>query len=269
MVDYFQRIIAWLMNRVRVNHVQPAMHDGEAVFVKRRRLGASLVVWFANRFLALARSGCCMFVRADEWAEWEVHCAELLYPERRVVKVGRGQAIAIPKVNGTSLRQTLCQNAKCAHAFIAAARELRRVHQLPCRYYQAAWSHGDLHLDNVVYDVDADRAFLIDFDTRHESSLSQTQRQCDDLKVFLLELQAVPDERWRELATLFVENYGDASVLCELSHQLFVPQGFAKILWYARTNCSSRSRSEPRLSILQEIIHATAEATCVFVPSPP
>src|SRR5262245_12106235 len=105
MIERIERVVAWLMNRVRVNHVQEGMHDGAPVFVKRRRAGAQIITWFANRFLALADSGICMFVRADEWTDWEIHCAGLLYPERPVVKAGSGRAVIIPKVSGISLRK--------------------------------------------------------------------------------------------------------------------------------------------------------------------
>src|SRR5262245_3205422 len=107
MIELVQRFLAWLMNRVRVNQVQESTRDGVPVFVKRRRTGAQIVIWFANRFLALAHSGVCMFVHAGEWTDWEVHCAELLYPERTAVKIGSGQAVIIPRVPGTSLRKLL------------------------------------------------------------------------------------------------------------------------------------------------------------------
>ena len=133
-----------------------------------------------------------------------------------------------------------------------AADDSRRVHQLQCSIYNAAWSHGDLHLDNILYDSAVDRAVLIDFDTRHELTISATQRHCDDLKVVLLELLAMPEEQWRQPATAFLEEYADSSVLHELSRQLYVPRGFAKILWYTRTNCCSIQRLEPRLQSLRE-----------------
>ena len=133
-----------------------------------------------------------------------------------------------------------------------AADDSRRVHLLQCSIYNAAWSHGDLHLDNILYDSAVDRAVLIDFDTRHELTISATQRHCDDLKVVLLELLAMPEEQWRQPATAFLEEYADSSVLDELSRQLFVPRGFAKILWYTRTNCCSIQRLEPRLQSLRE-----------------
>ena len=80
MIDKLLRVVAWLMNRVRVNQIQQSVQDGVPVFVKRRRVGGSIVIWFGNRFLRGA-SGICMFVRTDEWVDWEVYCAGLLYPE--------------------------------------------------------------------------------------------------------------------------------------------------------------------------------------------
>jgi hypothetical protein len=256
MIELVQRVIAWLMNRVRVNQVHRSMRDGVPVFVKRRRAGGQIVVWFANRFLALSRSEVCMFVQADEWTDWEEHCAQLLYPERRGMTVVSGQAVIIPEVPGISLRELLHRDDLDVNkAFILAARELRRVHQIHCSYYKAAWSHGDLHLDNIICDLNAERAVLIDFDTRHEFQISETQRHSDDLKMVLLELIGLSDDKWRQLATAFIEEYREGSTLSELSRRLFVPPGFARVLWYARTNCSSIRRIEPRLQNLREIIH--------------
>lgn len=256
MIELPQQVIAWLMNRVRVNQVQELERDGVPMFVKRRRTGAQIVIWFANRFLARAHSGIHMFVHADEWTDWEVYCARLLYPERPGVKI-RSQAVIIPKVSGISLRKLVHRHdPDVKRAFVFAARELRRVHQIQCSHYRAAWSHGDLHLDNIVCDLNAERAVLIDFDTRHEFRISQTQRHSDDLKVVLLELITLSDDKWKQLATAFIAEYRDGSVLSELSRQLFVPRGFARLLWYARTNCSSIHRIEPRLQSLREIIGA-------------
>src|SRR5687767_10247228 len=63
MVEPVQRAVAWLMNRVRVNHAEEGVRDGAPVFVKRRRASAPIIVWFANRFLALAHSGVRMFLQ--------------------------------------------------------------------------------------------------------------------------------------------------------------------------------------------------------------
>jgi hypothetical protein len=201
-----------------------------------------------------------MFVRARDWMAWEAHCARLLYPDRTAVMIGPGNAVSLPVVPGISLRQLLHRHETDLRAFAEAAHELRRVHQIPCSTYQAAWSHGDLHLDNVLYDSATDQATLIDFDTRHELGLRQTQRHADDLKVMLLELIAMGDDQWMQPATTLIREYGDASVFDELSRQLFVPQGFAKILWFTRTSGCSIAQIDRRLQSLREIIQQVAAA---------
>jgi hypothetical protein len=253
------------MNRVRVNDVQQCVHDGAPVFVKRRRAGGQIVIWFANRFLALAHSGVRMLDPVDEWINWEVHCARLLYPERPGVTSRSDQAVILPKVCGMSLRTMIDRDeTNVGNAFIFAARELRRVHQIQCSYYQSAWSHGDLHLDNIFCDWNTQRAVLIDFDTRHELRISETKRHSDDVKTVLLGLIGLSDEKWRPWAAAFIEEYGEGSVLCELGRQLFVPRGFARLLWYARTNCVPKHRIEPRLQSLREIVHriSTSPSLC-------
>jgi len=263
MLDALQRVVARLMNQVRVNRIQRCMRDGVPVFVKQRRTGGQMVIWFANRFLSLAHSGICMFVHANEWTDWEVHCARLLYPDRRVVKADSGQTVIISTVPGTTLRDLLHgEGRNVSKAFILAARELRRVHQIHCSYHKAAWSHGDLHLDNILYESNTQRAVLIDFDTRHEFRVSQTQRHADDLKIVLLELIAMTDDRWIQPATAFIQEYRDVSVLTELDRQLVVPRGVAGLLWYARTNCCPVNRIEPRLRILREIIRRVTTTAC-------
>src|ERR1051326_2023124 len=105
MFEVVQRVIAWAMNRVRVNEVRQSLRNGVPVFVKRRRAGGQIVIWFANRFLTLAHSGICMFVHADEWIQWEIHCAQLLYPQRPRVTAASGRAVIVPKVSGITLRE--------------------------------------------------------------------------------------------------------------------------------------------------------------------
>ena len=218
------------------------------MFVKRRRAGAPIIVWFANRFLALGHSGGCMFVRAHEWIAWEVHCARLLYPERPDVTVGAGRAVIIPKARGTSLRTLLRRNDRDpTTAFILAAREVRRAHQIQCSYFNGAWSHGDLHLDNIICDSTAERAVLIDFDTRHEPRNSSTQRHGDDLKVLLLELIGLSTTNGVNWRPPLSRNTASAQSSEHTCRQLCVPRGFARLLWYARTHWLSIHLLEPRL----------------------
>lgn len=260
MTERLLLLIALVMTKVRVNRIQRQIHNGAAVFVKKRRFGGSVVIWFGNGFLSLAGSGICMFVRTRDWVAWEVQCARLLYPDRAAVKSGPGNAVIMPEVRGVSLRQMLKGGDRNLKAFVSAARELRRVHRIQCDDFKAAWSHGDLHLDNILYDSNTDQTALIDFDTRHERGLSEILRHADDLKTMLLELLAMPNDEWVEPANCFLREYGDTAVLNELNNQLLVPHGFAKMLWYTRTECSPTREIEHRFQQLEKIIHQVVAA---------
>ena len=244
-----------LLNRVRVNRVEAATRDGRPVLVKRRRRGAPIVVWLENLFFALTHSGTRMCARVGEWTQWEVHCGRLLYPDQPPVTVGPGPVVTLPRVEGTSLRTLVYRgDPEVRHALVLAAGELRRVHGIYCNRYRAAWSHGDLHLDNILCDVSRNRAVLIDFDIRHEFTMDSVHRQADDVLMVLLELLGLPDERWQEWAAAFAWAYGGGPVLSEVSRCLVPPTGLRTVLWSIRTHGAPMQRLEPRLAVLQRII---------------
>lgn len=260
----FQRITAHIMGRVRVNSVWPEICDGARVFVKTRRLGGSLIIWLGNSFLCFADSGIHMFVRTQAWVAWELHCDRLLYPDRPEMKVKAGKTLVMQEVCGISLRELIRSNKLNSNACEAAAREIYRAHQLHCSIYNGGWSHGDLHLDNILYDDARNRAILIDFDTRHLPELNETLRHADDLKTVLLEMISTPATEWQEGAFSFLEAYPNGETLRELSLQLDIPQGISRIFWYTRTaNCPLRT-IEPRLQRLREIIHQVATTTRII-----
>lgn len=249
-----QQFLATLMNRVRVNRIYPSEHAGAPVYIKKRRFGGSVIIWAGNRFLTLADSGMQMFGSAKQWVNWEIYCSELLYPQRSVRPGQLESSVIIPRIAGVSLRQWLQRGEYNSAAFDAAARELRRVHLLPCLHYHAFWSHGDLHLDNILFDPQSGQAELIDFDTRHELNRPVIWRQADDLRTILLEILGFPDDRWRLAATSLIENYDDHVVLNELRRQLIIPRGVALILWYTKTQGASHNQVMPRINYLQSLL---------------
>lgn len=268
MSELVYHCVAWLMNGVRVNRTEAFIENGIPMVRKRRRPWGSVVVWFANRFLALAQSGVCMFVRSEDWIDWEVYCAGLLYPDRASVRIGPGASVTMEKVDGISLRQHIVQHALHVSHLAAAACEFRRVHQISCCRFNGPWSHGDLHLDNCIY-VPADgTAVLIDFDVRHEFGAAPRLRHADDLRVFLLELMASMDEHWQPLAKAFLEEYREPSVLNELRQLLVTPRGFTKILWYTRINSSSAGKMDQRMKCLHDMIEQVTSSQQIS-PTPP
>jgi serine/threonine protein kinase len=255
----FQQITAHLMNHVRVNSIQLQIRNGLPMYVKKRRFGVSFVVWCGNRFLSLANSGLQMFVQANEWTQWELHCAQLLYPDRAVPIIDPPGTLVMPEVRGVSLRAMLNADKLEPKVAQVAAREIRRAHQIQCPIYRGMWSHGDMHLDNILYNTEKNQVTLIDFDTGHDVGLDEVKRHADDLNVFLLELVSKSPPRWKEIAFCVLQEYGDIDVLTELSKQLVVPRGIARILWYTRTSSCPLSLIETRLQCLSGMIHQIAD----------
>ena len=243
------------MNRVRVNSVRTEIRNNVQVYVKTRRFGGSFVIWCGNKFLSMAGSGIHMFVRTSEWIAWELHCAQLLYPDRTATSVRSGKILVLPEIRGVSLRELVRSNRLDANAAEAAACEIRRAHLLHCPIYNGGWSHGDLHLGNILYDQELNQATLIDFDTRHEPELDEISRHADDLKTVLLELISISATGWYDLAFSFLNAYQNCELLKELDLQLTVPHGIARIFWHTRTANCSLQEIEPRLQSLREIIH--------------
>ncbi|MGE0757272.1 MAG: hypothetical protein AB7O38_09640, partial [Pirellulaceae bacterium] len=83
-----------------------------------------------------------------------------------------------------------------------------------------------------------------------------TQRNSDDLKVFLHELLARLEDGSDQAARAFVAEYGASAVLKELARQLVIPVGLARVLWYTQTHGVASDRMEPGI---QSLRHGLAE----------
>jgi hypothetical protein len=159
----------------------------------------------------------------------------------------------------------LCEHLKrgtlTLHALEAAAREFRRAHQLWCAEFDDWWSHGDPHLDNVIYDSATNRARLIDFEVAHDRALPAVRRHADDLLVFLQDLIGrVPAEQWLPFALGFINAYGQSEVAAELRRLLFVPNGLAGLWWRLRTENFEHQKLIPRVNALRRELGRTLGA---------
>ncbi len=259
MFEATQQLLAAVMIRVRVNRSRETILNGVPMISKTRRRGAGMVIAGGNVFLALARSGVRMFARAPAWIAWEMHCTQLLYPDEARARAISPRAVALARLPGMSLRQMLRGRQPLSSAFRCAAIEIGRAHQLECPRYGGRWSHGDLHLDNVLYDAATGRVCLVDFDTRHVWTLPAEWRQADDLLVLLLDLLASDNEDWRALADAFLAAYPDARVLAELERRLTVPRGFARTLFHTRTGGKPTRQIEARMQELRPMVRIAAD----------
>jgi hypothetical protein len=185
------------------------------------------LIYVGNIFLRWSHSRILMFPQTHAWQQWECDCYRRLYGGG-CQPVG-DDAVLIDPFPGESLRTLLIQNHLTDAAMQAAALEFRRVHELD------GWSHGDPHLDNVLFD--GKRARLIDFETQHLAGLSVEVRQADDLLVLLLDLIGRDStESWQRWSQILLRAYDNAEVVQELQNRLIVPKGLELVLWKSRTN---------------------------------
>jgi hypothetical protein len=235
----FVEIAAYLMDAVTINQTTTV----KGGLLKQRRTGRGWLIYAGNLFLRLSHSKIVMFEDVLAWQTWECASYRLLYGGG--CKYGGRKGLLIQPFPGRNLRDILAENKLTNEIMIAAAREFKRVHALH-------WSHGDSHLGNILYD--GERARLIDFETRHEPSVSSLECQADDLLVCLLDLIGRdPNEGWREWSQDFLRAYDAPDVLQVFMQQLHMPLGWKAILWKSRTNYLPNIVLAERLAGLKRI----------------
>lgn len=231
-MEAFSRLAAWSIDLVRIHRVTPETRNGVAGFLKVRKPGMGFLIFFGNIFLAISRSGIRMFPGAADWQARELAAFRLLHPGFAVEAVGR-QGVFSARLPGIPMAE-LPEISPASLS--AAAAELHRVHQLRDAT-GAFWSHGDPHLQNLLYAAEAGRCFLMDCETEHVGEAGSCWRRADDLLVVVLDLLSRP--QWRENVALFLQAYGEPAVVAELRDRLGRASEirfFERILWKTRTH---------------------------------
>ena len=222
----------------------------EAMWSKRQRRAAWLVMRVANGFFRLAGNPVEALVRGLDWRAWEMECFALLHgPEFAAREAGK--RVRLDVLPGESLSQRLAAGSLSPTMLAAAAVELRRAHGLHSGHFGARWSHGDPHTGNFIYDGETGRARLIDFEMRHLSSLSADERHADDLLVLLQDVCGrCTADAWLPLALAFLQSYGRPEIVDRVRDKLRVPHGVARLWWAVRTSWMRRAELERRIGAL-------------------
>ena len=232
---------------VRLNAVHA---DGER-WIKRRRAGMTAVIALGNLFLRLSRSRIQMFASCAAWQAWEVAAMRALHGDGAARCESR-RAIATRHVPGDSLRARLARGAVAPAMLVEVGREFARAHALSIGGH--AFSHGDPHTGNILYDDATQQAHLIDVETRHEPTLGARDRHADDLLVLLLDLLGrAPDATWPVLARALLAGYRRRDVIEALEPRLAMPRGLERALWATRTCFAPRHVLAARLEVLRSV----------------
>lgn len=217
-MEALARVFARGLDQAIVNRVR---RDGER-WIKTRLWRGRLVIAPGNVYLRWARAGFTMHASAQAWAAYETRAYRALYGDDASGELSP-RSIWTRHLEGESLK-TLVSGEDPSRALRAAGVELARAHATLA--FGAPFSHGDLHLKNLLYDARANAAHIIDFETPHDGVLDVNQRHADDLLVLVLDLLgATPAERAPELARSLFDGYGRADVLTALGARLEVEKG--------------------------------------------
>jgi len=243
------------VERLKINAISEKRRKGRWVVIKRRNIyggrGADLI----NFYFRLANIPIHFVNNPRTWCRWEAKCFQMLNGDRFQATIRDSRTLVMDKLPGESLWDRMKAGKLTLAMFKAAGKEYRRAHQLWVKELRGGWSHGDASMTNVIYDVQTDRARLIDFEIMHNDSLPAHARHADDLLVFLLDLVSrIETRHWLPFATTFLQAYGNGVVLRELKEQLNVPTGMALIWWNVRTNFAKRSQINARFQTLRRVM---------------
>jgi hypothetical protein len=217
------RLVARYVYSVKLCDVQRVRREGQEFYRKQRLPRSTLLVASSNWWLR-HNGGTLYGLSETEWLDWECRLA----PEAqgRPVKV-QGNVLWTPGFSGVSLRTWLSSRIEPVakqHAFMAAIRELRRLHSLDTSFPDGTtrlWSHGDSHAGNVFFDAVHHGVTWFDFEAIHAAHLSASWRHADDVRALIFSSAAyLPLQRVEDLALWAVAALNkptDRAVLQELS----------------------------------------------------
>lgn len=240
------------IDSIKVNGVSTEHRRGRPLRVKRRRLGSEQITAVANVFFRLAKAPIRVWSNAAEWQRWEIECFQLLNGGRFRAFADGPRVVCTDQLPGRNLRRLAATGRLDRRALEAAAREVCRVHRLHSERFGGPWSHGDLHMGNVIYDAKSDRAQLVDFEVMHHRSMSAVARQTDDILVFLLDLAGrVSARQWLPCALCFLEACDRPRIKARLPALLTVPRGVPALWWKIRSNYLPRAKLVRRVKALK------------------
>jgi hypothetical protein len=226
------------IDAIRINSVSREVRDGRPLLVKRRRLTGCTLAQTANLFFRAARHPVFVWADCGAWQRWEVDSFNLLHADQYCAFAHGSRTVCADFLPGTSLAEHFVKGTFEAVMLDAAGSELRRAHELPSRFFEGPWSHGDPNLANFLFSAHEGQARLIDFEVVHRPDLPAADRHLEDVLSFLQDLLGcAPRGTWLESARRFLDAYGcDRALRDALRERLSLPCGVPRVWWWIRTN---------------------------------
>ena len=244
------------VERIKINHVWRETRGGRVFWLKRRRNTAFPVLAGANVFFRLAGAPMQTLTDLSRWQCWEIDSFTGLHGGDGFEAFAEGgRTIGAEEVPGTNVTIPLDTGELTPQIAAAVGRELSRAHGWIHPGSGAPWSHSDAHAGNFIYEPEADRARIIDFEVMHHPHLPPDDRHADDVLGFLQDIVGrIRAEQWLPCAQAFLSGYGRAEIVERVLPQLNVPRnGAARLWWKVRTSFLPSQELARRLQALLSI----------------
>ncbi|MCE9612190.1 MAG: hypothetical protein K8R23_18490 [Chthoniobacter sp.] len=251
-MSHFLTAAGSLVDRIKINALSREIRDGRPMWIKRRRWTAKPIMAGANAFFRVVGNPVRALDDFGAWQRWEVECFLALHGDRFRAYAEGPRAVAAEEVPGVNLSQYLDTGTLTPAMLAAAAVEMRRAHARICGHFGTAWSHGDPHAGNFIYEEAGHRARLIDFEVQHHATLPAEERHADDLLVFLQDMVGrIAPELWLPSARAFLAAYERPEIVARLRGRLVAPRGIARVWWAVRTTYLAPAELARRLAELR------------------
>lgn len=253
-----------LIDTIKINHIRPLERDGRQYWLKERQPWSRVLIPCANAFFRAAANPVRVLSNRREWQQWEIDSYHLLHGAEDYHAFAVGEhGISAETLPGISLEAPASEGWLSPSLLAAAARELKRAHQLPCPAFGGGWSHADPHVGNFIFDEATGRARLIDFEVTHLRHLTTAERHADDLLiVFQCLMSYTPLTPWQSACASFLAPYlqhqrdekSAQACIDALRQRLTPPHGITRLWWAVRTGYIAEADRDRRIAALHELL---------------
>lgn len=190
-----------------------------------RKYRMARTAWLAppgNLFMRALGASCQMLGR--NWAQHETSVFHQSHPDFPEPRVLDHRTIWLPDLPGETVSGL--RGAELSAAASLAFAELGRFHRLAPRSF-----HGDPHAGNFLYDRQARRCRIIDFETDAPASAEPAQARAQDFMILALHLGRLDGSALSEFPA-WREAYGGSEDDCPVAAMLRAPDIGLRTYWH-------------------------------------
>ncbi|MCX7047988.1 MAG: hypothetical protein NTX50_21195 [Candidatus Sumerlaeota bacterium] len=214
-----------LLSQTPLNTIRKTDRDGAAIYEKKRKWYAGLLVFAGNLLLAACRANVSALYAADARI-WQSRVLEGICGAE-ILKSEKGWQ-AERALDGAPLSAILASRdygmQRKMDALGICARSLADIHQKRIRRLDGidqSFSHGDATAKNVICNLARNCAVWIDFEMVHDGNQTNSWRHADDLRALISSSAFYLDETcWPALCHKARESYACDEVWEEMLRQI-------------------------------------------------